>query len=149
MKKILPVLVGLVIVIGGGAFYGGLQYANAKKPAQLSRGGNANFRMNGNNPAGNSLRGGMGGGRGQQGGFAGGEILSKDNNSVTVKLRDGGSQIIFLSTSTQIMKSVPGSVDDLQAGQNIMVSGSANQDGTVTAQVVQLRPAMPANQAGK
>src|SRR5438105_15347172 len=124
MKKMLPVFVVLLILIGGGSFYGGMKYANAKVAATPSaRGGAGNFR------------GGAGGGTGRvgsgRGGFASGEIISSDSSSVTIKLRDGGSQIIFFSTSTQIMKASPGSTNDLKAGASVMVNGSANQDGSV------------------
>lgn len=140
----LPVFVVLLILVGAGFFYGGMKYANSKRTAGFGadRAGGGNFRV-GNMMGGGVTRGtGMGGGSGRGIGFATGEIISKDDSSITIKLRDGGSQIIFFSTSTQIMKSSAGSVEDLKAGENITVNGSTNQDGSVTAQSIQLRPAM-------
>jgi hypothetical protein len=85
----------------------------------------------------NGSRGGI------SGGFAAGEIIAKDNTSVTVKLSDGGSKIIFFNQNTPITKSVGGSVADLKIGEQIIAQGTANQDGSLSSQSIQLRPAAP------
>jgi len=118
MKKMLPVFVVLLILVGAGSFYGGMKYASSKRAVGfgVNRNGVANF-PGGNMAGSGAARGtGMGGGNARGVGFATGEVLSKDDSSLTIKLRDGGSQIIFFSTSTQIMKSSVGSVEDLKAG---------------------------------
>lgn len=141
MKKILPVIIVAVIIIGAGAFYGGLKFADAKKPAagqfgefQAQRGqgagaGGVNLAMAGRKSV------------GQGGGQMSGEILSIDDKSVTIKLNDGGSKIAFFSTSTEVSKYTAGSISDLVAGTNVMVLGKANADGSVIAQTIQIRPA--------
>lgn len=146
MKKMLPAVIVLLVLVGGGSFYGGMKYSDSKAAANLSANRSRTGNFGGGSATG-TARGGRGAGRGGAGGFAVGEILSKDSNSLTIKLRDGGSQIVFFSSSTQVMKSSAGSIDDLKAGDNVMVGGSANPDGSVTAQSIQSRPVMPTSSA--
>ncbi len=72
-------------------------------------------------------------------GFVTGEILSKDAQSLTLKLRDGGSRIVLISSSTSVEKTASGSLNDLAIGKAISVQGSPNQDGSITAQTIQLQ----------
>jgi hypothetical protein len=135
MKKMLPVFVVLLILVGGGSFYGGMKYADTKRTSVFggNRAGGANFP---NGMGGVPRMPGAGGVN--RGGFTGGQIISKDDNSLTIKLRDGGSQIIFFSSSTEVMKSAIGSKEDLAVGKNIKVTGSANPDGSLTAKSLQI-----------
>lgn len=154
MNKLIPVVIAVVVVVGGGAFFGGMKYVESKSSANRFAQGNFQNLQNlspeerqqriqelGANAGG--FRGGSGGNR-SGGGFTAGEIISKDDKSVTVKLQDGGSKIIFLSDSTEITKSAAGTLGDLEVGKNISVNGTANSDGSVTAQSIQLRSPLPA-----
>jgi hypothetical protein len=132
-KKLLAILV--LLVIAGGFFYGGFVYAGSKNPVGRL--------VQGNFPDGNFRRSVGAQGSGQMGAnFINGEVISKDSTSLTVKLRDGGSKIVFFSSTTEVVKSVAGSLDDLQVGGTIMVTGSTNQEGSLTAQNIQLRSQM-------
>jgi hypothetical protein len=82
-----------------------------------------------------------GGGRTGAGGIAAGQILSADATSITLKLPNGNTQIVLIGGSTQIMKTATGTVSDLSAGKDVVVTGSTNSDGSITAQSVQVRPA--------
>lgn len=148
----------LIIIIGGGCFYGGMKYSSAKvkNSASLSA-PTRNFQdfQNMNQEERQQRIQDMGGirraGSGQQAvsGSISGEIISKDEKSITVKLRDyrqgesqnesGGSKIIFFSDSAKISKLAEGSAEDLQIGKNISVFGQANSDGSVIAESIQLR----------
>jgi len=150
MNKIIPVVIAVVVVVGGGAFFGGMKYAESKGPrgafAQADFQNLQNLspeerqqRIQQLGANAGEFRGGSGGNR-SGGGFTAGEIISKDDKSVTVKLQDGGSKIIFLSDSTEITKSAKGTLGDLEVGENVSINGTANSDGSVTAQSIQLRP---------
>lgn len=131
-KKLLPIVIAF-IVIGAGAFYGGMKYDQNKKQT-VAQGQNRFQQMGAAGLAGRQ------GGTRNGGGFTAGEIIAKDDESITVKLQDGGSKIIFLSDSTEITKFAEGVLNDLEIGKNITVNGTANSDGSLTAQTIQLRP---------
>lgn len=137
MKKIIIAVVALVLV-GGGGFFSGMKYAKNKNSISFNRGNFQNLAGLSSQERQQRLEE-MGGAR-QGGGFVSGEMLSKDEQSITVKMPDGGSKIIFYSETTQIRKFTDGSIDDLVIGENITVNGSANQDGSITANTIQTRP---------
>lgn len=144
-KYVILLAVGALIVGAAGGFFGGWKYQAAKRPARANLG--ANFGQGG---AG-AFRAGMGMGAGNfmgrgmaAGGITAGQILSKDDKSITVKLADGGSKIVFYSDSTNIGKTAAASSSDLNVGDSVTVTGTANSDGSLTAQRIQIVPqAMP------
>jgi hypothetical protein len=136
MKKTLLSVLIVAVVVGGGAFYGGMKYGQSTR-LSFARQNFGGQQMGAN-------MGGLAGGRSQRGsGFASGEIIAKDEKSITVKLPDGGSKIVFYSNTTEIGKFVNGTAGDLTVGKSVIVSGTANPDGSVTAQSVQIRPLTP------
>jgi len=145
MKKILPIILILIltVMVGGGAFYGGMKYAQSKSSSRFAN-LSPEQRQQGFQQLGASVTGGTRGGNSGSSGFTLGEIISKDDKSITIKLRDGGSKIIFYSDATEVDKFVSGTSSDLEVGKTVNVSGKTNQDGSVTAQSIQLRPATPA-----
>jgi hypothetical protein len=138
MKKTNVILLTIVlfIIVGGISFYAGMKYGK-------STGVNNQFSFSKKGPEGGLPS--MNGNGSQKGlrngdGFTAGEIISKDDESITVKLRDGGSKIIFLTDNVSVTKSTEGSLEDLKEGEQINVSGSSNEDGSINAQSIQIRP---------
>lgn len=119
----------LIVIVGLLGFFGGMNYgkSQASISRSISRGSQAG--------AGSRFANGNG--------FVSGSIISLDANSVTLSTQGGGSRIIFFSTSTQIMKSAQGTIKDLTANSNVVVSGTQNSDGSITATSIQLRPQTP------
>ncbi|MFN3301719.1 MAG: hypothetical protein ACK413_01665, partial [Patescibacteria group bacterium] len=69
-----------------------------------------------------------------------GEVIAKDEQSLTIKMPDGSSKIVFYSDSTQIFKMTEGTVDDIEIGKQITIQGLKNSDGSYTAKTIQLSP---------
>src|SRR3989338_658824 len=126
-------IVGLVvsaIVFGGGGYYFGTKKASA-----------ATTSFAGANGAYADRQGGAGARVARTGGgFSGGEVINIDTQSITVKTQDGSSKVVFYSPTTQISMMAAGTITDVSAGKNIMVTGNANPDGSITAESIQLRP---------
>lgn len=135
MKKVLPIIIAFII-IGGGSFYGGMKYTQSKSSQGSAQGNFQELRKLSPEERQQSLQG-MGVRTGS--GLATGEIVSKDGQSITIKLRDGGSKIVFYSDNTKVSKFVSGSSDDLEIGKSVTINGTANDDGSITAQSIQLR----------
>lgn len=149
MKKIIPIIV-CALVIGSGAFYAGTKYSQGKGLGNMRAGAGTFINLSPEERQARMQEFGAGAGAGgrvaggsRAGGAVAGEILSMDDKSVTVKLRDGGSKIIFISGSTQVMKTIEGSAKDLVVGEQITVMGSANSDGSVSGQTIQIRQEQP------
>ena len=149
MQKTIIKFLVVIIIASSGAFYGGMKYAESKTTHGLTQNDFQNLRnlspeerqqrLQQLGMSGVGFRSGRSGNQ-IKNNFTTGEIISKDDKSLTVKLRDGGSRIVFLSNTTEITKSISGSIADLGTGKTIIISGSANQDGSITAQSVQIRP---------
>ena len=122
----------LIIIVGVVAFYSGMKYTSGKQSA-LSAAARQRFGQNGalaNQQNGTSA--------------VNGQVVSKNDQSMTVQLRDGSSKIVFYSGSTEVSKFVAGTASDLVPGANVMIGGTTNSDGSFTAQSVQIRPNVPA-----
>ena len=123
------VAVVLIVVAAAGGFFGGMMYQKNQASTLAGAGrGNyaARFGQSGQHAA--SLR------------PVRGQVLSMDNNSLTVKLSNGSTEIVVLSSSTAFMQSTTAALGDVKTGDTVNVVGTANSDGSVTAQQVQINP---------
>jgi hypothetical protein len=134
-KKIVLPFTLITIILCSLSFYAGMQYSVSKNTTQRVQFAGQFNRMGQTET--NGQRTGM---RGAGVGMVSGEILSKDAKSITIKDRTGGSKIVFLGASTEVMKSAAGTIDDLAIGTNVITNGTANSDGSITATTVQIRP---------
>jgi len=140
-KKIIMGVVGVLIVVII-SFYGGMVYARKNiTAANASRQGNFNQNgftgPNGSRMMGQNTRGGNNGG-----GFISGDVISMDATSMTIKLRDGGSKIVLFSPASKVEKTVDGVISDVAVGKSVMVTGTTNPDGSVSATSIQMRPTL-------
>jgi len=128
----------LLIAVGVGAlaFFGGIQYDKSQQSTSqrglMSAAG----------------RTGTGARRIGNGTPTTGEILNMDTSSLTVKLADGSSRIVLLSDKTMYNKTAAVDKSELKVGERVGVFGTANTDGSITAQNVQLNPQVRAAGAG-
>ena len=133
MKKLNVLAIALLIVGLVAGFLSGMMYQKSQTSNNASRFAGANGQSRGR--------------FGQNGGASNGgqrpvigSIINQDQNSITVKLQDGSSKIILLSGTTAINKTDTGTVSDLKSGENVLVTGTTNSDGSVTAQNIQINP---------
>lgn len=70
------------------------------------------------------------------GAFVGGKVISKDKDSVTVSLPQGGSKTVYLSKSTRFQMLSAGSAADISVGETITAVGNTGPDGSVTARAI-------------
>lgn len=134
---VIPVVVGIIAL--GAGFFGGMKYQESKIPgfqgkafeARNGQGGQMMFNGSGDRT---QMR------NGTALGFrpVSGKIIAKDDTSITVEMEDGSSKIVILADNTNINKTEGGSREDLTEGENVMIFGQENSDGSVTAQNIQL-----------
>ncbi|MBU6500609.1 MAG: hypothetical protein KGJ89_04100 [Patescibacteria group bacterium] len=138
-KKHLTITIVVIVVAVVVSFYGGMLYGKSSS-ASSRFGGNLSEAQRAQFQGG---AGGRSGQFGQGGGILSGDIVAKDNQSITLKTRDGSSHIIFYSTSTRVIKPSPASMDDVVNGISVLITGTANSDGSLTAQSIQVRGSQP------
>ncbi|MDD5251188.1 MAG: DUF5666 domain-containing protein [Patescibacteria group bacterium] len=130
-KQIVIIAAVAVVAFGAGIGADRLMKGNQPNPRLASGQFGAQGQRDGN--GGTSMRQRFG-----NGGMIAGEITANDGQSLTVKTRDGGSRIVILPTTVKVGKSVDATLEDLTVGAAVTVVGSSNQDGSVTAENVQI-----------
>lgn len=132
VAAVVVVAVGLGCLFGGRAWGAGGSDHNGKNQAEGQNWGN------GNGPSGMPGNGsGQFAGR-NGGGMVSGSIIAVDGTSITVQTNDGSTKIVLVGSSATISLVTKGSTSDLKTGENVVVSGTTNTDGTVTANSIRL-----------
>jgi hypothetical protein len=125
----------VLIIVGGSAFYGGMSYAGSQTP--LLRQGFA-----GQAGGTGTFAGRTGARGGATGGFTAGTIVSSSNGTISIQQQNGSStEIVLIAPSTQILTTTAGGASDLGVGAMVTITGTANSDGSMTANSIQIRPA--------
>ncbi len=133
MKTQHYLLIGLTtVIVAVIGFYAGMKYQQNQRSTFNRDVNNPNSRQfigqNGQRPNGGNFR------------PVNGEVIATDADSFTVKLPDESSKIVVISDQTPVSVSQPVSVGEITIGDRIMVLGTENSDGSLTAQNVQLNP---------
>lgn len=138
-KLILPIIIGLVLFAGG--FWTGTYYQKNHTNSKTADGAPSGFSKDSSDkkPTGTPPSGGNGGGQG--GGGVSGEIISKTDDSLTIKTSDGSTKTVYYSSSTTISKNTTGSSSDLAVGTSVSVMGETNSDKSVTGKTIMIMPA--------
>jgi len=141
--KNLYIIIIIAVIVAAGAFYGGMKYGQGKSLTpqsfqNMTQQQRQQLFANAGGGAPSGTRTGQG-----TSGFSAGQIIAKDDKSITIKMQDGSSKIVFYSNTTQVQKSTNGTSADLQIGQEVTANGTSNSDGSVTAQTIQIRPNVP------
>jgi hypothetical protein len=124
-NMMIVVAVVLIIVAAAGGFFAGLMYQKNQTPT-LGTAGRGNFAARaGQNAAFRPVRG---------------QVLSMSDTTLTVKMSDGSTKIVVLSSSTAFMQSTKAALTNVKTGDTVNVVGTQNSDGSVTAQDVQINP---------
>jgi len=129
-KKLIPIIIAFIIVAGG-AFYGGMRFQEYRTKSQFGKMADAQGRPGpGQRSGAPNVKGGS---------MTDGEIIAKDDKSVTVKTQDGSTKIVYFTDSTTVAKQAEGSSSDLTSGVKVMVNGQTNSDGSIAASNIQIR----------
>jgi len=138
MKNTTLIMIVLVIVVGAAGFFGGMQYQKSQRSSFAGQFGGA-----GNGTFGSRTGTGRNGAR-----PVNGDILNSDDKSITVKLADGSTMIVLVTSSTTINKATTATKSDLTTGVKVAAFGTTNSDGTMTATNIQINPMMRGQGAG-
>jgi len=134
MGKTIGIILGVIVLcaaVGAGAFYGGTVYERQQA---------ANVRSAFLNGRGGAGGGGGGGGGGFGGGGVFGTVKSISGNTLQISTPQNVTTV-SLSDATTVMKTITGTVSDIQVGDIITVRGMPDSSGTVAADSIQVLPA--------
>jgi hypothetical protein len=143
----IAVVVAAVIAVGVGALFGGRAWGASGSSDTTANAQTAQASGDGNRPSGmpgdgSGQFGGPGGGR-SGGNMVSGSIIAADDSSITIKTSDGSTKIVLVSGSTSISVTSEGSIADLDTGEDVVISGTTNNDGTTTAESIRVGASLP------
>lgn len=135
MKQFTPAAIALIVVVGVAGFFAGTKYQSGRQPS-------FNRQAFGGVQGAPGMRNAGNGGRTGMNRPVSGDVISSDEKSMTVKMMDGSSKIVLITSTTQINKASEATKADITTGTKVAVFGITNSDGSVTAQNIQLNPVL-------
>jgi len=159
MKRVVLVLIAVLVLagVGGGAFAAGTKVGEnraVQDPArffqQRAGGQGGQFPGQFQTPQPGQFQTPPPGQRGAQGLGGGimGTIDGVEGNTLVVSTQEGTIRVQTTDT-TLIQKYMTASIGDLKIGEQIVVAGSRNDDGSYTARSIQSLRAIPAVPSGQ
>jgi hypothetical protein len=144
MNRAVKIALGVVVVlvVAGGSFYGGTVYGQNQRQSDSTatrgwQGRPAGTQQPGSLPSGQSSSD-RSQSLGAQGGSLFGEILSVGDGQMTILDQSGKQVQIHVTDTTLIQKQAEVTMTDLQQGETVAVSGRQEDDGSITARMVQV-----------
>ncbi|HEY6958624.1 MAG TPA: hypothetical protein VI814_07365 [Candidatus Limnocylindria bacterium] len=139
---VIAAVIGLMLL--GGGFAAGMTYGKNGAPAAAAS-ASASDRGAGRGQGAGGARFGQGGANGQE--LLTGQIISVNDGSITVQVRQPGqngaspttsSQIILLGSNTRIVKTSENDIkaSDLKANDQIQIVGTTDASGNVSATAI-------------
>ena len=132
----LPLAIAVLAVVAMLGIFGGAQLKSSNASATVAATGGTT--RNRGQFSGGQFSGGPGAAGGGRGGATAGTVQSVNGNTITVTDAQGQTKTITLESGTTITKSTTGSASDITTGETIVVRGTANSDGSTTAQSVSI-----------
>ncbi|MDH7487706.1 MAG: DUF5666 domain-containing protein [Anaerolineae bacterium] len=150
MSRTLRVVLGVIVVLilVGGSFYGGTLYGKQQALAQLPEAfrqrlaqfGQQRAQAGTGTPQAQPGQGGFARFGGQGGGLIG-QIEEINGDTLIITNFEGQQTRVQVTETTLIEKYASVTVAELEPGEQVIVSGSENEDGSITARSVQVAPA--------
>jgi len=130
IKKTIPILLLIILAVAGGSFYAGMKYGQGKSAFGSNMQNISSQQREQFLQARSARRMGAN--------FLFGEVIAKDEQTITIKTPDGSSRIVVFSLSTKVLQTTEGSIKDIEIGKQIMVNASQNPDSTYSAKTIQI-----------
>jgi hypothetical protein len=135
-----------VLVLLAGSFYGGMLYGKQQAQASFPQALGERFAQFGQggeelgDPQQMQFMQGGAGQLGMQGGGLFGQIEEIDGDTLVVASFDGQQTRVQVTETTLVEKYASVTVENLEPGEQVVVSGSENEDGSITARSIQVAP---------
>ncbi len=132
MKNNWLMIILFSLVFGGIGFFAGIKYQQNKQVNNLRNFGfrqqnllNNRQRVNNNRLSFRPVAG---------------EIAEIDDKSITIKLNNGSSKIVFYSEKTEVNRTEKANIKDLSKGEKVVVFGEEDRSGSINAISIQINP---------